>query len=220
MSAEVKAVGFKRHLPNIASFIRIFGTFSLPFLMWDSWEVTIGNFEKVPIVWIIVYLFLVFTDKVDGTLARKLHAESELGAKLDALGDTLILVMGATCTFAKFVYEKLSQEEILGISLFWVYIGLMVITVINKVLVLLLTQKYHGEGNMLHSLPQKTFAVGTYFGVAYWAFMRTIPMWSLLFLFALNIYATIDEIIYIVRSDNYNMDFKGHGFEKYPLRKK
>jgi len=212
-----KATGFKKHLPNIASGIRIAGTFTLPFLM--NWERTVtlpifGEYPNVPFVWIIVYLILVFTDKVDGTLARKLNAESELGANLDALGDALVLVMGATLCFVRFVSDKLETWQL------WLYVVIMTVTVINKVVVFMFANKYHGKGNMLHSYGQKFFAVGCFIAVAYWAFVRTIPEWSIYFLLAVNVYATIDEIVYCVRSAEYKVDFKGHGFEKYPLRNK
>jgi hypothetical protein len=35
---------------------------------------------------------------------------------------------------------------------------------------------------------------------------------------AINIYATIDESVYCARTAEYNVDFKGHGFEKYKKR--
>ena len=216
-----KTIGFKKHLPNIMSFIRIFGTLGLPFfVLGGGWEkqVTLPLIDKtypnVPLTWVIVYLFLVFTDKADGTLARKLNAESEFGATLDAIGDTLILVMGAATVFVRFVRDSLSDLA------FWLYVSAIIFCVVNKVLVLWLAQKYHGKGNMLHSIPQKAFAIGCYLGVAYWAFTRTVQPWSIALLVAVNIYATIDEVVYNVRSVEYNVDFKGHGLEKYELREK
>jgi phosphatidylglycerophosphate synthase len=151
---------------------------------------------------------------VDGTLARRLNAESELGANLDSLGDVLLLVMGATTCFVRFVADQLETWE------FWLYVGMMLFTVVNKVIVFMAAKKYHGKGNMAHIYAQKSFAVGCFIAVAYWAFVRNIPAWSIYSLLAVNIYATIDECVYCVRSAEYNIDFKGHGFEKYPLRKK
>jgi phosphatidylglycerophosphate synthase len=213
---NAKAAGFKKHLPNIVSIIRIAGTFSLPFLM--SWETTVRlplidrPFHNVPYVWIIIYLILVLTDKVDGILARKLNAESEFGAALDALGDVVVLVMGATICFVRFAADQLETWEL------WLYVGMMLFTVVNKVLGFVVAKKYHGRGNMLHSYPQKLFGVSTFIAVAYWAFVRDIPAWSIYSLLAFNIYATIDECVYCVRSAEYTVGFKGHGFEKYPLR--
>ena len=213
-----RASGLKMYLPNVVSCIRIVGTFSLLFLIRASWEMEITlpivdkTYPNVPIVWIIVYLFLLGTDKIDGTLARRLNAKSEQGAALDALGDVLLLVMGATTCFVRFVGDKLETWQ------FWLYVGIMAVAVLNKVLVFILAHIYHGKGNMLHSYSQKLFAAGCYVAVFFWAFLRTIPEWSIYSLLVINIYATIDESIYCIRSAEYNVDFKGHGFEKYKNR--
>jgi phosphatidylglycerophosphate synthase len=215
---ELRASGFKKYLPNIVSCIRIAGTFSLPFLIRKSWEIKITlpfigkTYSNVPIVWIIAYLILLSTDKIDGTLARRLKAESGLGAALDSIGDVLALVMGATLCFVRFVRDNLETWQ------FWLYIGMMIVTVLNKVFVFILAQAYHGKGNMVHTYFQKAFAIGCYVAIFFWAFLRTIPEWSISSLLAINIYATIDESIYCARTAEYNVDFKGHGFEKYKKR--
>jgi phosphatidylglycerophosphate synthase len=215
---ELRVSGLKKHLPNIISCVRIIGTFALPFLMGKNREINFSlpfinkSFSHVPIVWIIVYLILLSTDKLDGTLARKFKAESSLGAALDSIGDVLVLVMGATLCFVRFVRDNLETWQ------FWLYIGMMVITVLNKVLVFILAQVYHGKGNMVHTYFQKTFAVSCYAGIFFWALLRTIPAWSIYFMLVVNIYATIDESIYCVRTAEYDVDFKGHGFEKYKKR--
>ena len=208
----------RKYLPNIVSCIRIAGTFSLPFLVRESWEKDISIpiidrvFTNVPYVWIIVYLILLCSDKLDGTLARRLKAESEFGAALDAVGDVFVLVMGATLCFVKFVGDGLENWQ------FWTYVGIMTVAVLNKVLVFILAKIYQGKGNMLHSYYQKIFAIGCYVSIFFWAFLRTIPEWTIYSLLAINIVATIDESIYCKRSTDYNVDFKGHGFEKYRKR--
>ena len=214
-----KTGSFKKNLPNAISFIRIFGTLALPFLMWKSWEIEIylpllDKTTAAPLVWIIVFLLLALTDRIDGVLARGLCVESELGAILDAIGDALLLVVGATCVFANFARESLTDFQ------FWFYIFIMLQILSDKFIVFAITKKYFGKGNMLHSIPHKAFAVGAYLALAFWAFMRGIPSWSILLLWAIMTYAVIDEIIYLVRSAEYNPDFKGHGFEKYTPRKK
>ena len=214
-----QAVGLKTYVPNIISFTRIFGTLLLPFLMWRSWELTIslptiGEFHSVPLVWVIVFLVLALTDRADGVLARAFKVESELGAILDAIGDALLLVVGATCVFANFAREGLTDFQ------FWFYVFIMLQILSDKFIVFAITKKYFGKGNMLHSIPHKAFAVGAYLALALWAFLRTIPSWSILLLWAIMTYAVIDEIIYLVRSAEYNPDFKGHGFEKYRQKEK
>ena len=218
MKEAAKALGFKKHLPNIVSCIRIVGTFSLLFLIHERWEIEVTipfidiTFSNVPIVWIITYLILLCSDKIDGTLARKLKAESELGAALDSIGDVFVLVMGATLCFVRFVADNLETWQ------FWLYVGMMVLTVLNKILVFIIAKKYHGKGNMVHTYFQKTFAAGAYIAIFFWAFLRTIPEWTIYSLLIINIYATIDECIYCKRCVKYNVDFKGHGFEKYETR--
>ena len=212
ISEEAKAKGFIKHLPNIASVIRIGGSFSL--LALTNYEKDIGSFRAVPWVWLIVYLFLVFTDSVDGTLARKLNAKSNLGALLDALGDTILLVLAAGTVFTVFAKENLSDLQSP------IYICMLVFCAVNKLSMNLFSKIFFGTPNMLHSYPQKAFAVGCYIGVGFWAFMRDVPWWSIIFLVSLSVYASIDEIVYCARAASYNVDFKGHGFQKYELRKK
>jgi len=185
--------------------------------MWESWSMTItlpffGEFHAVPLLWIIVFLALALTDKLDGTLARRLKAESDLGAALDSIGDALLLVVGATCVFAVFARESLSD------LVFWFYIFIMLQILSDKIIAFFISKKYFGKGNMVHSVPHKAFAVGAYLALALWAFVRTIPMWSILLLWAIMTYAFIDEVIYLRRTKEYNPCFKGHGFETYELR--
>ena len=214
-----KTSGLIKRLPNAVSCIRIAGAFALPFLMWRSWETEITlpiinrTFYDVPIVWVITYLILLCTDKLDGTLARRLKAESELGATLDVLGDILILAMGATLCFAWFVRDNLEPWQ------FWLYLGIMGVAVFTRVFVFMLSKIYHGKGNMLHSYIQKAFTILCCIFISFWAFSRTIPEWTIYSLLAIILYGTIDESIYIVRTAEYNVNFKGHGFEKYEKRK-
>ena len=212
---QAKATGFKKHLPNIATIIRLAGTFSLPFFI--RFTAPVGSIPNVPYIWVPVYLFLVLTDSVDGTLARRLHAESELGAFLDAFSDTVLLVMGAATVFVSFVREKLLET---GEWLFWLYIFLLIFCTVDKLGMSFVAKKYFGKANMLHSYPQKAFAVGCYIGVGLWAFIRGVPWWSIVILMISNLYGAIDEIVYCARAAEYDVDFKGHGFQKYDLRKK
>ena len=213
---ETNTIGIVRLVPDAVSWVRVIGSVALPFLMWSSWELTIrlpfGTFTGVPLVWIVVYLALVVTDGMDGALARGLHVSSGLGAKLDALGDALLLVAGATCVFARFAWDDLSTFR------FWFYVGIMVQILSDKFIVYIVSKRRFGVGNMLHSIPHKTFAIGAYLMIAYWAFTRTIEPWSILTLWAIMTYAFIDELIYIARAAQYNVDFKGHGFEWYAPR--
>jgi phosphatidylglycerophosphate synthase len=208
---NMQATGLIKHLPNIATLTRLFGSFSLLFLM--NFEKDIGPFKAVPWVWLIVYTFLVLTDSVDGTIARKFNAKSNIGAFLDAFSDTVILVIAAATVFVKFA-------DSLTVFQTRLYIGLLIFCATNKLSMNLYAKIFFGTVNMLHSYPQKAFAVGCYVGVGFWAFIRDVPWWSVVILIILNLYGAIDEIVYCARAANYDVDFKGHGFQKYELRKK
>jgi len=208
---NIKATGIKKYLPNIATIIRLLGSFSLLFLM--DFQKDIGPIRAVPWVWLIVYLFLVFTDHFDGMLARKFNAISNLGAFLDAFSDTVLLVIGAATVFVNFASENLTEFHTR------LYIGILIFCAANKLSMNLYAKKFFGTANMLHSYPQKAFAVGCYIGVGLWALLRDVPLWSIVFLVMLNLYGAIDEIVYCARSASYDVDFKGHGFQKYEKRK-
>lgn len=209
---NVKAVGLVKYLPNIATITRLFGSFSLLFLM--NFEKDIGPFKSVPWIWLAVYLFLVLTDSFDGTIARRFNAKSDIGAFLDAFSDTVLLVIGAATVFVVFASDNLTGFQSR------VYIGLLIFCASNKLSMNIYAKVFFGVANMLHSYPQKAFAVGCYIGVGFWAFIRDVPWWSVAFLIMLNLYGAIDEIVYCARAAKYDVDFKGHWFQKYELRKK
>ena len=195
----------------MASVIRLAGSFSL--LFFTNISKDIGPFRAVPWVWLIIYLFLSLTDTIDGTLARKLNAKSNIGAFLDAFSDTVLLVIGAAIVFTVFTKDSLTNFQSR------LYIGLLIFCAANKLSMNVYAKIYFGTANMLHSYPQKAFAVGCYVGVAFWAFLRNVPWWSIVFLISLSIYGAVDEIVYCARAAEYDVDFKGHGFQKYALRK-
>ena len=95
---------------------------------------------------------------------------------------------------------------------------MLILVVLNQAVVYIFAYIYHGKGNMVHSYYQKTFAVATYVCIILWAFLRTIPEWTIYTVFAISIIATVEECIYNVRTAKYSADFKGHGFEKYEKR--
>ncbi|MCL2024007.1 MAG: CDP-alcohol phosphatidyltransferase family protein [Oscillospiraceae bacterium] len=208
---QPQATDFKKHLPNIVSITRLLGTFSLPFLVDFQRDVDtpFGGFELVPWVWVTVYTILMCTDFLDGQLARRLNAFSDLGAMLDAASDLLLLFMGVVTVFVKFV--SLGDRTA-------PYVAMLVTCTVLRICMLPLSKKFHGKADMLHSLPQKAFAAATYVTVPIWAFLRDIPPWTIYLLFAMGIYGAIDEIVYIVRTKEYNVDYKGHGFEQYEKR--
>jgi len=66
-----------KHVPNIISVFRILGTVILLFI------------EPFSVVFFILYAFCGLTDVMDGYVARKYDATSEIGSKLDSIADIL-----------------------------------------------------------------------------------------------------------------------------------
>ena len=64
-----------KQIPNILSAVRIILSFLLLAL------------TKNTTLFLIVYLIIGISDVLDGGLARSLHVQSELGARLDSIGD-------------------------------------------------------------------------------------------------------------------------------------
>jgi len=71
----------KKHIANIVTGCRIFGSILLLFFPAFSAE------------FYILYILCGFSDMIDGTIARKTHSTSELGAKLDTAADLVFVTV-------------------------------------------------------------------------------------------------------------------------------
>ena len=108
----------KKHIPNILSSVRLLSPFVLtPVIMSGSYLLAI----------ILLSGFLL-TDAIDGFLARKWNVQSDLGVKLDAVADKIIVLEKGECmgigthkellenckTYQEIAYSQLSKEELNG----------------------------------------------------------------------------------------------------------
>jgi len=73
----------KRNIPNLISLLRIILSFVTLYLL------DLARYGTTLLACIFI-VFLIFTDFLDGFLARKLKAESEIGAILDITGDRIV----------------------------------------------------------------------------------------------------------------------------------
>jgi len=73
------------NLPNLISLIRIL---MAPVLLWLA-------ITQQPVVYLVVLLFTVFTDVLDGFLARQLNQITEMGSHLDSWGDFIVYTVMA-----------------------------------------------------------------------------------------------------------------------------
>jgi len=86
--------------PNIVSMIRIF---MAPVLL-------LMAYNQMPVIFIFTLLFTLFTDVLDGFLARHLNMITELGAHLDSWGD--FLIYSTLALAAWWLWPEILREEI------------------------------------------------------------------------------------------------------------
>ncbi|NLE14996.1 MAG: CDP-alcohol phosphatidyltransferase family protein [Spirochaetales bacterium] len=121
-----------RNIPNILSLSRIALSFSLFFVAR----------QPLFVFWIIVACGI--TDVLDGFLARTLHCESDLGARLDSLGD--LLFFSALVLYVVRYQMGAIQKYLPGIYAIFLIktISLVVCTIKNHT-----TYSLHTYGNKL-----------------------------------------------------------------------
>ncbi len=95
--------------PNIVSLIRIF---MAPVLLWLAWQ-------QEPLIYMLALGFTLFTDVLDGFLARALNQVTDLGAHLDSWGDFIIyttLVVAAWWLWPEIIIEEKKSVLLIIIS--------------------------------------------------------------------------------------------------------
>lgn len=123
----------RRYIPNFFTSLRMAGAVLLLFLEPAT--------EFCSVFWLL-YLFLGLTDMLDGYLARRLKAETSLGAMLDSMADLLFLICGIV---------KLLPVLPLSLAL-WLWAAFIVIVkVINQVIAV----KRHGKVLFPHTFANR-----------------------------------------------------------------
>lgn len=89
--------------PNIVSLLRIFMS---PVLLWLAWH-------QQAFFYMLALLFTLFTDVLDGFLARTLNQVTKLGARLDSWGDFIIYT--TLVVAAWWLWPEIIREEIIAV---------------------------------------------------------------------------------------------------------
>ena len=97
-------------IPNVISFLRLVAS---PFMI-------VAGFQKWEIVFLVIYMAGMFSDFIDGFIARRMHVGSRLGALLDSWGDGALYACAAIGAFI------LWPERMSGQSTFFLAAGGMV----------------------------------------------------------------------------------------------
>lgn len=105
-----------KHLPNIITISRLFAIFAIAYFL-------LQNTPNSQWIAILIYSFSIFTDYLDGYIARKYNAVSGLGKSLDATVDKV------------FFFGVLSCLMYLNIFSFWLLFIFLVIHIVRDVVV-------------------------------------------------------------------------------------
>ena len=109
-----------RRLPNVISALRIAGSIGLLFCDVFNWP-----------FWVL-YASCGISDMVDGSLARRLHAETKAGAILDSVSDIVFVACCAICLL-----------PVLEIPWLWIWAGVIVfIKMVNQVSALVIFKRF------------------------------------------------------------------------------
>jgi CDP-diacylglycerol--glycerol-3-phosphate 3-phosphatidyltransferase len=176
-----------RQIPNILSISRILISIVLFFL-----------FENL-YIFITFYLFEGLTDILDGHLARKLHAKSSLGSKLDSIGDFVFYVLLITYLIAK-------HGEIL-----MQYFGFIIIVFLFRVINIIFGFIKYKQLVMIHTIANKI--------TGFLVFLLPILIWlerkELLFIvLIIALLSPVEEFLIILRSDKSKIDLNEKGLLK------
>ncbi len=111
----------------------------------------INNDEQARSIFLIMFIIIGITDKLDGTIARYLNQTSHLGAKLDTMADMVFYPL-----IALWLY-RFSPQVVSGWwNLIYILMGLFFLK-------LILGKIKFGEIPVFHTIGGKTFAASLYF---------------------------------------------------------
>lgn len=159
----------KKHIPNVVTSLRIIGTLILLPLHTSS------------DIFLVIYTFTGLSDVLDGYLARKLNAESELGSKLDSAADLFFYAV-SLIKLLPVLWIKLSRK---------VWILVSIIVVLRLFDYLYFAYKY-GELSSTHSIWNKMTSVGL-FGIPFLVNTEIFRMYCWIAA-TISLIATVNEI--------------------------
>ena len=176
-----------KHIPNALSIARIFLSLSLLLLTGRPW------------VFAAVYLLIGATDFFDGRIARRYNAESKLGSKLDAVGDSMLFGCAVISLLFLADLRVDAQKCLLTLSF----------AIIYKLANVVLTHHRFGQWNMMHTLMNKAVFATLYFYVPVFLLRGEINYHMILAITVLICLACFEETITLCKLEEYDVDCHG-----------
>ena len=180
-----------KHVPNALSGLRCILSVSLLFL------------AKNPVVFTVVYVVAGITDFLDGKIARKYHVESPLGAKLEAIGDSLLF---GGAFFGILFFSDISFG--IGRELIIKVIPLT-IAILYKLVNVAVTHKRFDQWNMMHTRLNKSVFGSLFFVAPVIMFMGELNLLLVLVVSGAMCLACLEETITLFKIEEYDVNYEG-----------
>ena len=176
-----------KQVPNILSALRIVLSIVLLFLTAKPW------------VFLVVYLINGATDVFDGKIARRFDAVSDLGSKLDAVGDSLLFGSAAVCMIflADLKVEIAKCMIVLSFGIAY------------KLANVVVTRVRFGQWNMMHTTLNKTVFVSLFFVVPVFLLLGEINFLLVAAISVIMCVACLEETVTLMKLEDYDVNCKG-----------
>jgi len=193
----------KKYIPNMLSISRILFASSLFFFTTPV--------LRDKIIFTVIYGVISLTDLLDGLLARRLHAQSKWGAKLDGLGDLAMFVVAFICLMflmrLDFGENKAKALAVLGVGL------------ALKAFSFVLTRVRFKEWNMMHTYLNKFLGAALYLAVPLCVWLGEINFWMVLAFVLVSTLSVAEDTYILFTSSSYNANHRGIVAERFWPRK-
>jgi len=175
----------KRHIPNILSLTRIPFSVALLFL------------GKYPYAFLCAYAVAGVLDVLDGRLARRFHWETELGAKIDSVGDTVFLVcaISAAIRTLDFRFEA------------YIFVALAVLSAV-RIGNMVFTKVKFGRFAYIHSKFVRCSTIPIFFLLPLCIMRGELLNFPLLIMVIIVILACLEETWILTVMDEYDVNMK------------
>lgn len=162
-----------------------------------------------PVLFTILYLYCGVSDVADGYIARRWKTASDIGAKLDSLGD-FVFYMLIMAVF--FIYTEVLQDNIV----LWLVIAVLTIRLLNVII----TRVKFSQWGMMHTIGNKLSGLLIYFMLPVYILFPELPVTAGMVVVSIALTAAIEETLILLTSKQYNLNQKSifGGTIFYPYR--
>ena len=145
-------------------------------------------------MFIIMYSLCWLTDLIDGPIARATKSQSELGSKLDDLGDTTLIIIMAIILLIWLEFKIIS------------FIPLIIAIVVIRLSNLYITKNKYGKTYIIHTYLAKI--LGFFVLLLPIVYLISNQIWFIYFVLVFAVITSFEETIIHLSSDKYNPNKK------------